>query len=446
MKYLSSKKASSILAMVLSFYATQCFAVNWSTDASLDMKGSYKDNVLLEGTDEVATTGIVTNPAINLVGKSAVSTFDISADVRDVQYNDHPELRQDDGVLDVRWFRRLERGNFTISSFYKKRSSIDETLDESVRFSDALVDIYTANFAASWSHQLTESTVFSVRASYDDVEYDEPVLNPLNSATRLVNFVDYEQASITLSMARALDEKNSLSLILTGLQYEGLSNGIKFNQIIFGTHLEFKDNKIDYTYTVAKLSYTHQASETEKLTISYGGSNTRIDNYERLRLLEPATLELTTIVPNPLGNFDLVPASSSEKRGAVYDFSYDNETENNKYSFALSQNREADSTGGLVEKQKLRLDYISRLTERWKLMSYFQVQKTNAETNQVQVNVFQTDLDRDAVSLGAAWRWTKKWRVKMEYIYSETKEENSPEDIEANIFYVSVGFKWNNIF
>jgi len=446
MMYLFSRDFFIGVVLLMALGASQVQAVNWNVDSGLYMRGIFKDNFYLQETNEESAAGLSVSPDIVLKGVSDLSQYDIKADVQTVRYRDeaHSAREQDEGVLEAKWIRKLEKGDFQISSSYEKKSSIDSALEDAARFDGAIVDIYTGKVGVSWRHQLADSLSANLSVSYDNVTYDEPHADPIIQDARLINFVDYEQIGITASFSKIIDEKNSLNFILYGLQYEGVSNGIKFKQNALPFGYEFSDNKIDYRYSVAKIIYAHQASETEKLIFSYGASETKIENFERLHLIDPTTGVQSTFFP--VGDFEAIPGANTRESGLVYELTYNKNVINDLYSVSLTREREADSTGGLVEKQRLRLGYSTSLSERLGLESFLFRQKTNAETSQVIANISQSDLDRYTFSLLASRRMSRLWTLRIEYQYSEIQDSNKQDDVVDNVVYISSGWRWNNIF
>ena len=187
-------------------------AAEWSMEPSFRVKTEYNDNILLTPAPHPAVWGITVSPDVRFTGAterlSVTGGINLSFD----RYFDQPQLNANNHALILRSSYRTERDLFGLNV----DSVRDPTLVSELLETGAVVAYRQRNrlsVTPSWTRALTESTSVGVTYTYTAVRYG-------GGPEFGVNLIDYHDQSAALGWQRALSERSVVTLTAYYDQYE----------------------------------------------------------------------------------------------------------------------------------------------------------------------------------------------------------------------------------
>ena len=181
-------------------------------EPSFRVKTEYNDNILLTPAPHPAVWGITVSPDVRFTGAterlSVTGGINLSFD----RYFDQPQLNANNHALILRSSYRTERDLFGLNV----DSVRDPTLVSELLETGAVVAYRQRNrlsVTPSWTRALTESTSVGVTYTYTAVRYG-------GGPEFGVNLIDYHDQSAALGWQRALSERSVVTLTAYYDQYE----------------------------------------------------------------------------------------------------------------------------------------------------------------------------------------------------------------------------------
>lgn len=405
----------------------------WSLEPSYYVRAERSDNIYLaqeDASNHTAVTGGAFSPALKVKMEEENQTLVADLDVQFTRYKDHDELDRDEGKAAINWKRGTELSVYGVDVSYTNKTNLDSTIDAAGI--DQVVEIKTANIAPNWQYQFAENWNVALSLSYTDVEYDEPGYSGV-LGLKVVNFINYEEQAANLSVANQFTEKDNLSFAYYQSRYEGLSNGLQFSQYVpigFVVFIEASERRLEYDYQVVQLNYSHQFDPTQSVVITYGSSETDINNYVLDYLFDQAGNLIQTGQVEP---------TNSQQKGKVYNLSYTHKSEISRLELSAGRNRVAVSTGGLEETDTAKIYYNSKITERfsWALDINGAKYRPDADTN-VQAS---QDYTRINARPSLYYSLDKDWSLSLGYQYSKKDIETEDSARESNLVFFTMSWR-----
>jgi hypothetical protein len=417
-----------LLALTLT---SQSIMAAWSLEPSYYLRYERNDNIYLATQDnELAVTGGTFSPAIRAIMEEEDQSLATDVSLQFTRYQDHEELDRDEGRAGLNWRKATELSMYGVNAGYSSKSNLDSSLETSGI--DQKVDTKKGNISPNWKYQLGERWNVSVNLSYSDVTYDEPGL-PGALNFKVVNFVNYTDASINLDFILSLSEQDSVNFSYYQSRYEGISNGLQFSRYISGllqTYLEASERKVDYDYQVMQLGYVHQFNESQNVKIQVGANETNTQKQTRLYLFDQS---------ENVSNIGSWIQSDTKNTGQVYNIAYNQKNEISRLELSAGRNRVAASTGGLDETDTAKIFYTGNITERfsWSL----DINRANYQPDRDISVQSVTEYTRISASPSLSYAIDKDWSMSMGYRYSEKDIDTDELSRKSSMVFFNMSWR-----
>lgn len=423
----------SFLVVIVVLFSRSALAAEWSGETEISTRLNYNDNVYLAVNNEQEATALIFSPSYKLSRAQADQSFSALADINLTRYRNEPVLDRDEGQAQLDWTKLTERSRFNINGVYSQYSSLNQMLDVS-GLTDQPVDVITKSASPSWGYQLTETWGINLGYMYSDVKYDEPGIEGFVDPVKLINFVNYQTDRFNFSIIKSLNEKDQLHFTVSNTKYKGESNGFQLVDILLGYYVA-RERLLDYDYQVYQLGYSHQFSELQSISLSYGRNRQDVNNQTRAHYFDPVGTE---VLVDPWETFE------SSQRGNVYNINYAYENELSRIEFTAGQDRTSESTGGLVERTFLEFHYRHKLTE---LLTFGIVADAEDRKDDINTSVVSSnDRKRYSVTPSIEYQISRSWYVSGRYRFLKRDIDSAPDAAESNAIYLSMIWRDKNIF
>ena len=425
------QKVACFIFILWPFFSS---AAEWSLESGMKVKALYNDNIHLATTanDEKGITGGSFNPSLIFKMDDEIQNFKAALDIDLTRYNNEPDLRRNEGALDLSWVKKSQRGQFSLSSSYSIESSLDHNLDIS-GITDQEVTRNTASISPSWTYSLSEKNMLLLQYSFTDTRYDEPGSSVSGYENiKIVNFADYQQQTYTGMLKHLFTESDNVSFTVSLTDYDGEGNGLLFGGYgPFEAYFVATEQFTEYRNVAYQIGYSHSFTETQKLEFSVGTNKTETE-----RLTRQHNIVFVPPSDNPLSWI----TSESERRGNKYNFSYEYNAENENISFVIGQDFVSESTGFLVDQQRAIFDYSLKNSER--LTLGLKLSASNDETVVEASGDTLADRKRAVMSPFLRWRLAKDWSLTVRYSYSYLSRDTDVTNAYSNGIYLRVDWDW----
>jgi len=427
----------ALIALCIVCTNNNVMAAEWSVNSNLDAYVQHDDNVYLSSENATSATSGNFSPSLNLQYAEPEETFKSELNLSITDYAEHPELKREEGAFGIEWLKKFEHSDFQINSKYKLDSSLNSELDFS-GISEQQVDRETIFFKWAWTYKFSESDGFNLSMSYSDVVYDEPGFNNFEYI-KAINFLNYKQVSTNATYYKDITESNRFSLTINHTDYAGEGNGLLFVGMAPLNIGPLADEiSKDYKYDVVKLEYVYKMSPTSIINFSIGANQVDVKEERSTFLID----QRTGVNYGSQG----VTESNSSKSGQEYGFGYVFNQSNAKFSFDMSQGKDTDSVGGVVDIQALDINYSYRSSERLLFNTSLNLEKRETEES-VSNTSSNTDRDRLSVTQQINWSVSKNIIFSTSYRYTKLTEnlEIGSNVGDSNVIYLGINWSFDKL-
>lgn len=414
-------------------FAVESSAGSWSAETELFVKAEYNDNINLRIPEDSATGGVI-NPKFSAKLKDANEILDLNADAKMTRYSGHPEFKRDEGSLNVSWITISERSQFQLGANLKSLSSLDDDL--ALRgLSDGQVDQKTAALNAGWGYQISETFSMNLNLSFSDVTYDEPDNFEYNINIKSGNFLEYQQTVLGASFNEKVNEKNTIGLSVTFVDYQGDSAGLidrPFDPIGFD---DLQERELEYFYTIYKILYKYDFSKEQAFNFSAGVSEQDIDDTRTIHRINTGTF-VDTVLTNPV-------VTESTNDSSVYTAEYSLKEESSEFNVTLTQDLITDSSGSLTDQKKVVLKFSDQFSER----GSYELKATSDDRDideSTAANATVTDRKRLLFEALFFWKLERSLNFTLKYKFTEQEQVNTASDPQSNAIYLSLNWRWRH--
>lgn len=392
-------------------------AAEWSTEPSVKIDSAHNDNVGMRSADERSSSSYTLAPGVKFEGREVNWDVAMSALVKATRYSQADNSDSDNYFFNLGGGYSIERQTFRLDSSFIRNTTYDTDYETALPDAGLTADITereTTTFKPSWQWQTSESSMLSVSASTNDIQYDEVSSTIYRS---------YQLDSLIVKNMWNLTARSRLGFTLSYEQYENEKNVITLLDVDFIEYQEYKQY-------VFQLDYLFSMTETSKLNLSVGSR--KMDSVSHS---EPVGCLVG------FGDVCLLPELEDVARsnnGAVVTFEYSHSNEVSSFSTALSRIVVPSSYGGAQEQDLLTIQYDTSLSERWRAGLLLE----GRETTSIEGLDSRSDRTIYRFEPRLSWRLKRDWSLSLSYRHLKQNLAETDVDSESNIILVSLNMKW----
>lgn len=386
-----------------------CQALEWSISPSVEVSGRYDDNINLRPGPHNSVIGYVLAPQVtfmaaaepwSLSGRAAISRFDYPTDNR-LSHTDH--------YFDFAYKQQNELNQWGMTANLDRDSTLQSERDQTGLVL-ARAQRTSNTVAPTWTRNFTEKDSMTLGYTYTDVDYADSFGGQL---------LGYKITDPSLSLGHLLSEKSRMDVTFDYSEYKTK------NTPTLGT------GRYNSNTASAQVQYTRALSESVKMSVA--GGLRRTDN-----TIDQVTCDLTYILQ---GCF-VIPAAPFHTRtnGSLYAASVEKQFETASLTGTYSRSLQPTGAGGLVQTDKLAMDYNIRLTERLTGLMTAGLYNTSFDSTS------NRSLESRYYTISPALRWqmSELWTLSGSYTHSVSQPSSGPV-AKGNSMYFSLNYKWPRI-
>jgi len=393
-------------------------AAEWSAEPSISLRTGYNDNIRLTAVPHDSVWETDLSPAVKFgvakenQGLTGDAGFAIRRFTGGSGADSGSVLNREDYHLLSNAFHKTLRGSIKVNLDYIQDSTQDSELDETGNSVKDLATRDKLTLGPSWSRLLTELTRLDLTYQYSNVEYsDDPG----------ANLVDYKYNVTSASLLHQFTPR------IQGTLAAGYSN--------------YKpDTDFDSSTVTLQVGLTTNISETLLASVLAGQRQTTSDSSIGtgfcIGAIPGATFpSCTGGIPVPTGTAKTQVDTSSP----VYSASITRTLETGSLSAALSRTSSPGANGELLDRTRLVLSGVYKLTETFR--SSLRIEYTENETI-VNRAGFTPDQGKETffrVTPRASWHWRREWELAGEYQYASNEDVNTNK-ATRNALYVTLTY------
>lgn len=387
----------------------QCNALEWSASPSVDASARYDDNINLTTGPHKPVVGYVLAPQATFMAAAELWSLSGRAQVSRFDYPANNVLSHTDHYLDFVYTQKNELSQWGMTANLDKDSTLQSERDQTglvltraQRTSNTVMPSWTRNF--------TEKDSMTLGYTYTDVNYGDSFGGQL---------LPYRTTDPSLSLGHLLSERSRLDVTFDYSDYKTK------NAPTLGV------GRYHSSTGSAQIQYTHALSESVKMSLAAGLRRT--DSTVEQATCDPAyILQGCFVIP--------APPLHTRTNGSLYAASIEKQFETTSVTGTFSRSLQPTGAGGLVQTDRLTMDYNERLTPRL--------------TGLVTVGIYNTSFDTTlassstsryyAVSPALRWQMSELWTLSGSYTRS-VNQSAFGSMAKGNSMYFTLNYKWPKI-
>lgn len=401
---------SSVFGILGMTSCLRCDALEWSASPSVEAAARYDDNINLTPGPHKPVVGYVLAPQVTFMTAAELWSLSGRAEVGRFDYPTNNVLSHTDHYLDFIYKQQNELNQWNVTTSLDRNSTLQSERDQTgLVLTRAQRTLNTV--APSWTRNFTEKDSMTLGYTYTDVTYSDALGGRL---------LDYKTTDPSLSLGHLLSENSRVDVSFDYSDYETK------NAPTLGI------GRYHSRTGSAQVQYTQAWSESVKMSLAAGLRKT--DN-----TIEQATCDPAYILQ---GNCFVIPAPSLHTRtnGSLYAASVEKQFETAVVTGTFSRSLQPSGAGGLVQTDRLTMDYNAQLTPRL--------------TGSMTVGLYNTKFDTTsansstsryyAVSPSLQWRMSELWTLRGSYTRS-VNQSAFGSTAKGNSMYFTVNYRWPKI-
>lgn len=393
----------AISAFFVLFYTTIAYSKEYSLEADVDARAEYNSNIFLTNQPHDSVKGIIITPSLSGVVKEKNWQGELKARIKSHNYSDD-NLNGNDQYLSLTGQYDAERNIFSLNALYDLASNLNSTSSD---FGTVGRRVNTKNqsITPQYTRLLTERSALILSYTYTDVDFleaDDTAYTPYITETG------------SGSLIYDLTEKDKLTFQLQAVDYNS------------------KNDLVTYQMFISRFGIDHKFSQTLSTDFLVGVSRQNSTN-------------LTTQTFDFFGNVIIQTQEIDAKnRGLVLDAGIKKLLERGSIEGRLSRDNTTDSFGGLNQVDRLKINYIEKLSSLWR----YSVSARIEDITSISVNNRSSDRDLLFFDTVVFYSISSKWDANASYRYVQRKYKSDTSDNRAphsNRIYVGLTYNFPSL-
>jgi len=373
------------LTLLGTLMSTGLQAAEWSISGSVNPSLEYDDNIFMRDENKLGDYHARMSPTLKVSHALENSETSLSTGYVSDRYDRSSQLDTDNPFWRFDTNYKAERSSWGLGVNYAESTSRSDAEEDSGDFETNSIST-TESISPSYSFQLSDRDVLSVKASYSTQEYST------------ADFSNSRRRSLSTNWQHQFTERfnGGVSVSVSNNKSSGLLSSTD-----------------DDTYNVS-LTTKYHLSEIWAVNGSVG-----------LRQLKSEQTDLLGFT------------ESTSDTGSSLDMSVTYKGEVDDASLNVSRSISPSSTGGVTEQDRISLNWSRELTERLSAGVSTSFQKTTS--------AIDSNDERENINFSPSvnWKFSPDASVALSYTYRKQKEELQDTDASSQAVMLTLNYNWD---